>query len=503
MSLMSSHETAVVGRFCNQFLLGPDFVDSLEGWQQIAVAPIVKITAHPDLEITQISEAEKSLTLIGYILDPRSPAQNNSSIVKSLLDQFSTSEQLFAATSGLGGRWAIVARNGDDVFLFNDALGLRQVFYCDTKFTEDLWVMSQPGLYPDFEKLKVDDKARKYMDSHEVRICAEYRWPGSACAFREIQHLLPNHSLNLGSGVVQRYWPNKNLGSLSIAEGVSKAVGLLQGLMAAADNRFDLVLGMTAGYDSRIALAASKQFYKNLSAITVRQGTMPDDHQDIEVSKKLLEKYEIKHETIKAMPYMSASFSKLYKENVFMAHDHYGPDAEAILNHFHKKKVVVTGSGAEVARNAFQLKIDPDKSDFTPQDLARLQWMGDDELVVEAYQAWLDGLTDIKNVHLLDLFSWEQSHGNWLANTQLEFDIAWNDIFTPFNCRELLSTLLSVKGAYRGSPDYQVSKALIEEMWPELLTEPINPMEAAKPNRNKTLLRKVGSAVKSKLRKLG
>jgi hypothetical protein len=230
---------------------------------------------------------------------------------------------------------------------------------------------------------------------------------------------------------------------------------------------------------------------------------MPDTHQDPVVAARLLGRLGIHHDIVRAQPYMSATFSKTFKENVFLAHDHYGPDAEAILDCYGRKKMVVTGSGAEVARIPFQKRIDRSGQHYTARDLARLQWMGDNKYAVQNFQQWLDEFDEPCKVHLLDLFSWEQSHGNWLAGTQMEFDIAWRDIFTPFNCRALLVCLMSVDERYRRSPDHKLFKILIEKMWPELMSEPINPQDGTMKHGSRTVMRKTASAVRNGLARLG
>jgi hypothetical protein len=78
-------------------------------------------------------------------------------------------------------------------------------------------------------------------------------------------------------------------------------------------------------------------------------------------------------------------------------------------------------------------------------------------------------------VDVLDLFYWEQRAGNWLATCELEFDIAWKDIFTPYNCRLLLMDMLSADDIYRRPPQYELYKKMILTLWPEVLAEPINP----------------------------
>jgi hypothetical protein len=176
---------------------------------------------------------------------------------------------------------------------------------------------------------------------------------------------------------------------------------------------------------------------------------------------------------------MSPEFSGRFKKNVFLAHEHYGADAEAIHDTFGRQKVALTGSGAEVARCSFRKQLPHSEwRHIAPAQLARLQRHGRHPFALRNYAEWLGGIGDLHKVKLLDLFEWEQGHGNWLAMTQLEFDSGWSDIVAPFNCRELLTTLLSVDERYRRAPRSALFRRLIERLWPETLSEPINPVRS-------------------------
>jgi len=485
-------------RFCHQFVLGAAFVDALHGWQRVPVDDALKLTVHPEITVGQVSDDARSVTIIGEIFDPRTPDADNASVARALFGEFSSIERLIAATAVCGGRWIIIARDAGRKVMFSDALGLRQVFYTTDECSHGFWAVSQPGLLAWLLELRVDAGAERFIDSVEFRRHAEYRWPAAATPFREIAHLLPNHYLDLCTGTCHRYWPDRALQELSFDEGIEKAAGLVQGMMRAIQARFDVVIGMTAGFDSRIVLAACRDTKAGIAGVTVRQGRMPDSHPDLVVAARLLAKVDVPHRVIKALPYMSAGFSMAFKQNVFLAHDQYGPDVEAILDCFGRSKVAVSGGGAEVVRQPFRKRVDAATRRFTPGDLAALQWMGENEFAVNSFGRWLDGLGELYNVHLLDLFSWEQSHGSWLAATQMEFDLAWRDIFTPFNCREYLVTMLSIDARYRSSPDHQAFHALIERMWPELLGESINPDET---NGTRASLRKVGQRVKHAIKR--
>jgi hypothetical protein len=100
--------------------------------------------------------------------------------------------------------------------------------------------------------------------------------------------------------------------------------------------------------------------------------------------------------------------------------------------------------------------------------------MGTHPFVVRAFDEWLSDTRNAFNVHLLDLFYWEQRMGNWQAMSQLEWDIV-QEVFTPLNCRSLLATMLSVDEKYRRPPEFRLHRQLILSLWPDVLSEPINP----------------------------
>jgi len=475
-----------------QFLLGPLYPDRFEGWQRIAIDNHTKLTAHPDLTTAQVSDKEKSLTLIGCILDPEDPAASNDDILQQLLHRFTGRPVLIKATSGYGGRWLLIATNGPEKFLFNDALGLRQVFYTNPADTGSLWAMSQPGIGTEVLLLQPDAAATAFMNSPAFRADLEYRWPAEASPFRGLKHLLPNHWLDLATGTSHRYWPTEPLARVQPEAAIERLSVLLPGIIRAAAHRFELALGVTAGLDSRMVLAAARAVKDRLSCVTVRQGGMAPDHADLAIPGRLMNRLGLPHGVIHAQKHMTPEFNQAFKRSVYLAHDHYGPDAEAILRRFSRTKAVLTGSGAEVGRCSFRKKLPwSDRRTITPAHLARLQRMDREPFVLRHFERWLSDAAPRHNVKLLDLFDWEQGHGNWLAMTQLEFDIAWREIITPYNCREVLTIFLSVDERYRRAPDYTLFRRLTGKLWPDVMQEPINP----RPRQN--LLQRLKGVVRS------
>ena len=461
---------------CRQFMLGPQFAPGLDDWQHLTLGPRLKLTAHPELSVTQASSGTKSVVALGFLLDPTHPDAGDQEILDGLLERFGSLEQLLQATSPLGGRWAIIATLKHQQYLFTDALGLRQVFYTTPELVGDLYMMSEPAAGAAMLGLPVDHDARAYMDSAEFRTNPEYLWPAASSPFRGISRLLPNHYLDLGNGSCQRFWPERRLSKITLEDGAEKVAGLLTGLLRAAANRFDLAIAVTSGIDSRVVLAACKEIKDEVSFMTLRQWHMADDSPDITVPQTLLAQLEMKHDVILSQAPMTPEFGLIFKSNVYKAHEHYGPDAEAILGYFQRGKVTVTGSGGEVGRCPFRQELPFfDRKRVTAAFLSRIEIGTRNEFAISHFTNWLNDVNPNHGINTLDLFEWEQGCGSWLPATQQEFDIAWKEIFTPFNCRDLVIAMLSVPVKYRKGPDYILFNRVIQKMWLEVLDAPINP----------------------------
>jgi len=145
---------------------------------------------------------------------------------------------------------------------------------------------------------------------------------------------------------------------------------------------------------------------------------------------------------------------------------------------------------AEIVKCFYRLPGVP-ANEVTPTQLAEVCRLAPHPFVLDALTDWLAGADRNGPVALLDLFCWEQMAGRWQAQIRAEYDIA-QESFAPLNCRALLLTMLAVDEAERQGPGYPFFRALIEQLWPEVLTVPINPPETVGLKRR--VLRVIGQS---------
>lgn len=458
--------------FRRQYLLGPAFIDQLSSWSRIAIEGVGYLTFHPDLRVTQVSSCEKSLTLLGYILDPNQPHHSDQEILERLLENLNSADELVNALERLAGRYAIVLRLKNHRRILTDPAGFRQVFYHRNR-SGSILCGSQPGIFAHCGELQEDPEFAEFSRSRYFRSDAEYWFPGTGSPYKDVRHLLPNTYLDLDNGSAVRYWPNANLPSITVDECVEATAPILKGTIAAAAHRFKLALAITAGLDSRILFAASNDNQNSIFYYTQSSGTQQNNRGDILVPRQLLAMLGLEHHSVVCPENIDPGFLGIYEKNFPFAHLSKGAKIFSSYELFNPTGfVVVNGVGNEITR-CFYHSCSLENMDGSA--LAKAAGMDNEAYAINRFQEWLESIAPNRfNFDLRDLFYWEQRMGNWAAMVFAEADIA-HETLSPYNCRYLLTNFLSVDVKHRQGPSYTLYRQLIKRLWPEALLVPINP----------------------------
>jgi hypothetical protein len=475
MEALGTYTTQALERlqFRRQFYLGPEFLREFPAWNRMTVDGTLCLTVHPDLETYQATNKGKSITLLGCILDPNNPQATNADVIDALMPNLDGCEDFWKYTSDFGGRWVLVVNDGQETILFNDAAGLRSIYYTHPSSLKKTSCASQPGLIAETLAMAMDREAVGFIDSREYNDNEIYWLPGDTSLYEEVKTVLPNHYLNMRTGEARRYWPDADLERISHQDAVAESSRLLRGLMMSAHRRYDLALSLTAGWDSRVMLALSRDMVHDLFFFTL---TYPDTEntRDVVIPAVLLRKLGLKHTIIGYPGQVNLEFKHVYQRSISTANTAYCADAQAMYDRYPGDRVCITGDVAEIAKCYYRLP-NVKGGEVSARDLAELCGIGTHPFLMKAFDKWLSE-SEAHNVHLLDLFCWEQIAGRKQALIRAQYDIA-HESFSPFNCRSLLVTMLSVDEDYRRPPGHTFLRELIENLWAEVLSVPINPPE--------------------------
>ena len=461
--------------FRRQYILGPRFIDQFTGWNKIKAGDTAYVTVHPDLPVTQVSHNQAILTVLGFLFDPYHPVADNHVIAQQLVQQAVDFSDIIRNTESLSGRWVILYSNGNELNCFHDPCGLRQVYYI--QHGNEFWAGSQPSIITEGAGLLLqkDPAAIAFMQSPQYDKLERF-WPGDGTMFTNLKHLLPNHSLNITTGTIKRFFPVNPIPKQSLEEAVPVAAALLKGSFAAAAKRYELLLPVTAGWDSRVLYAASKDVTNKTTYYIHQLDHLQDDNRDIVIPRKMLTSAGLPFNVVPAHEPMDPEFKKTFVQNVTHARPHLAKALGIYQNYKQfEGKLNITGNGGEIARSYYYYFHHYRKLDG--KTLAKFSKYNDIPYVIDAFDKTLADTRPAaanSNISLFDLLYWEQRMGNWGSMYPAEQDIAIEE-FSPFNNRKLLITLLSVDRKYRMPPSYTLFKKLTEALWPETLEDPVNP----------------------------
>ena len=458
--------------FRRQFVLGPTSADLLRDWVRHPVTARHMLTVHPDLPCTRVDLGGRSLILLGYLLDPRHSGRDDRAIMTDVLQHTHSAHTVLTSFDPLAGRWVALYICDGRVRIFHDAGGLRQVYFGRDK-NADTWCGSRPEVLARVTGAAPDLSTMDSLRRDGVFRPATHFWPGSGSAFAGIQRLLPNHYLDLETSRVTRYWPTAPIADMSPERAIERSAASLTGVISAASRRFPLALALTAGYDSRLLLAASRSHVQEMAFYTLRRPATRRRHADLYLPRKILRDQGLARKLIPVEPVTGGAVAKAIEESFTLHH-------QAAINHATALQsnpplsggwVTVNGNVAEVARCAYP------RVEVTPENLARSTGAGASRFAQEQFGAWYASAEPAirhSNINAWDLFYWEQAIGGWLATLRSEFDAVEEGV-SPYNSRAFLECLLGVDESLRSAPSYTLHRQLIAHLWPQLLQYPINP----------------------------
>lgn len=480
-----------------QFILSRDRIVELKNWQRKDLHPY-KLYVHPDVQVTEVSDDTKTLILIGYLFDPQHYQSSNYDIMQKVLAGTMNFHSLTLAIKYYTGRYVVIYKDTKCFNILQDALALREVYYCDHENT--VVCGSQPNLLAHFSQPGIlksaDPELLDFVHNYLPSVRNGRLWPGDGTAYNGVKHLLPNHYLNIHELRSYRYWPNTTIERLELNEAVEKCASYLQGALKAAAHRHELMMAVTAGFDSRGLLAASKEIYKSIYYFINKHDKMDSNSNDIKIPQELFRQIGQPFHIHTYQREVPADYKNIFFTNTFYAHERLLPVIYNVYHKQHGEKLNILGVG-EVGRTKF---FDP-PNDLDAYYLAYMLKYRKSAYAVKECAAWYTEAQPVAShykLNVMTLFWWEVLIGNWGAVGNSESDIAIEE-FDPYNSHYLYEIFLSVDPQYRTFNDNILFKELIHFMWPQLLNVPVNPNENYK---DRLLWRLRKTSIEKKLRHL-
>src|SRR5699024_249029 len=193
-------------------------------------------------------------------------------LAKSLCDSYKKNYNHFLDTLDfIGGRFAIIIGDGDEIEIFNDATAMRSVYYTTD---HQNFVASHFNLVKDNIQTEPLQLARKYG-------AIDFTYDRSPAV--NVRAIMPNFKLDFNSKKITRFFPRENnkYTNLDIEERYQIFERLWKNQVNYFISEFeDIAFSLTGGNDSRISLSMLKEHKDKIRMFTYASVTNTEDVSD-------------------------------------------------------------------------------------------------------------------------------------------------------------------------------------------------------------------------------
>lgn len=291
---------------------------------------------------------------------------------------------------------------------------------------------------------------------------------GTLTAHRGLRRLLPGHWLDLETGHTKRFWPRReSLGpTLSVSDAARQAGAAIRRLVEGVVVQCEAAISLTAGFDSRVLLAASRDVRRQAQYYTIDLGGV-DSYQ----APRIAEQLGLSHQLVKPVLSGPEDISwwddavghcvREQNRSTYLTLGGIGPS------------VLVQGAFGEAGRGRLYRQ-DAERIDAIRPDPAFLA----SRLTIpaapehfEELERWLEPLAGLPTSVVMDLAYIELRGASW-AMAQAPAQKAIRPALAPFAQRATFDAFLRTPPRIKA--DKTLFRTMLEQLWPEAAAFPIN-----------------------------
>lgn len=445
-----------------QFVLGPLAIKAKADWLTIRLETGLILSHCPKLKIASVVDQRgRGWLLLGLAvqLDPNRPSPEED--LRNLSE-----EEVSSAYHGWAGRWLLIGGGA----IHPDAGGLLGCYYrlaSDAAGAQRAWMSSSLALLANLPGVEVPPG-----EPRRLLYGSDLEWdPPPRTGYLGIRKVLPTQTLDTASGTV-RFRPIRFRSARALS--YDKVLENLGSCLVTAMKNVDrpVWLALSAGYDSRLLLAAAvsagipfRTYTQTFPTMTAADRTVPHllsklagvEHSYIhprELDQGLLESFDA-----------HCGGQNVDADRTFFPRGQW--------SWIKSEDVAVRGLAFEIGMCFYHARLPPDR----PTADTLLEYFGvqhAEPYVRESIAEYIDWMstTPIEGMDWRDRFYLEVRLAGWASTAEQSLDLVNCSRFFPANSSRIFELLLAIPEEKRRTRQHQVD--LIERLSPELLRYPFN-----------------------------
>lgn len=365
----------------------------------------------------------------------------------------------------LGGSFLFVLDHGGTTRLYLDACGSMGAVY-DPQ-TRQVGATSPLLVSP------ADADMRFEADLYEfLNIDRDGWFPAGMTAHRGVFRLMPNFYLDLADFSTHRHWPKTQIPQSDDPAATCGRIGRsVHDILAAITNSGPVHMALTAGNETRILTACSRDLLDAITFVTVDAGGIAELDRDR--ACELVARFGLDHKIL-PLAHADEAAADDWRARAGQAFGGPHPDTHPTIRPLASRPYFIGGLGGEIGRAFFWRPGDTPETEISAQTIAARMGMPIHPRVIQAIEPWLDTVAGFDAFQKLDLAYLEIRMGCWgfapayCGHRPMDLH--------PLISREAFAAMMALPPDWRRMADRTnpMITEIIRQNWPELLDMPIS-----------------------------
>ncbi len=430
----------------------------LSGWGKLRVANY-SFYIHPELPVKTVPAFGGVALLLGDVFVCR-----GSDSVDAILSRM-LSEDRWDEFDNLSGRFALFLISPDDCRVLHDPFGSRTVYY---RRSGEFGVSSHSALLASLFGDVLSPEALEFVRSPEYKLRGTGYLPGDLSMYENINALIPNNGYSRRLCKTFRYWPRAAVADESLQGFLKKCDDYFTRFSDSIRGRYNAVLGVTGGVDTRAVIAGLMAKNLPLKLVTWTGNRLPENEVSIvqEMVRHLKQPHVYMDPGAKGLG--ERFLSVRHAANAATGYCRGGSSLSAGMGEIAGRgDVFVRGYGGEIVRGFYnrhkskigQGLVEDFYSLYKTKRVAEPSSMFEDfcRMAICGFVERANYDHELFGLDVRDLYYWEQRMGVWGANMHNEMDPAVYSV-TGLNSRPLYES------AFGLPPDLRLGQKIMLDM---------------------------------------
>lgn len=371
------------------------------------------------------------------------------------------------------GVFLIFKRSATGTFeVYTDATAIYKCFYLVDHLSEILSLSSDP-LYLSIFCGAEKDNSPEALDYYSSKSFLNFpHRVGNLTSYKNVFQLLPNHSLDFVLSKVSRIFPRSKIEVAQMESVAEKLSYYFNNIITQLAKKYDVKVALTAGWDSRMILAATLLSKDEIEYYTYLTDKIQEGHVDITLPRDIAKSLNLNYRAIQFKAEVDQRELRKFQqffELVPQLQIDFILRGTVFFNDWNQ--VVLEGTVSEIAKNYYD-----DVQIRGGDDLCKAAHYSIHPYTKPYFQAKYEELKLIEQdlgYDLRDIAHWEQDITNFAGqNTFLKQSVS--HVIPPFNSKRLLVDLLSVNRYYRDKQNHVFYNFYLDQYAPQLSKYKVN-----------------------------